>query len=225
MDSTDAAREARTPAQRTQVALAAQQLAAIEQFLTTRRRAEAIAEDGSLSREQRLDHSRRQEVLQRQHEALIARSHEQLRSAGDPMSSLAQRRLVIAHRNGWFAGKVTEVMRSNGVAVVAAVDNGADAIGVAIAEQPDLVLVEDTLAMVPGETVIREVREFCPATVVAAQVAYGDRVAPLLEAGADAVFTRSVPPSDVAQELLERLQRSTGPGVAQGGARESCGQP
>lgn len=90
---------------------------------------------------------------------------------------------------------------------MAQTDNGADAVGLVVAEQPDLVLVEDTLAMLPGLEVIREVRRFSPDTVVVAQAAYGDRVGQLLDAGATTVITRSVPPHDVAQSVL-RLMRA-----------------
>ena len=66
--------------------------------------------------------------------------------------------------------------------------------------------------MVPGEQVVRDVRSYCPDTVVAAQVAYGDRVGALLHAGASAVFTRRVPPLDAARSMLELLAGGlTGP--------------
>lgn len=86
--------------------------------------------------------------------------------------------------------------------VVAGTDNGADAVGLTVAEQPDLVLVEDTLSMLTGVEVIREVRRFSAETVVVAQAAHGDRVGQLLDAGASAVFTRRTPPADVALSLL-----------------------
>ena len=179
-----------------------QQLAAIERFTAARRMAEDAAAAAARSREMRMDTARALEVVRRQHEAVIARSHEQLRRTGDLLRGHAQRRAVLAHRNEWFLGKVSGVLAQRGITVVAAVDNGADVVGLAVAEQPDLVLVEDTLAMVPGEQVVRDVREYCPAAVIGAQVAYGDRIGALLEAGASTVFTRRTPPVDVAEELL-----------------------
>ena len=152
-----------------------------------------------------MDAARRLEVLRREHDALVARAHEQLRSSGSLLHGSAERRVVIAHRSEWFVSKVAAVLEDHGLAVVARLDNGADVVGLAVAEQPDLVLVEDTLAMVPGEQVVREVREFCPGTILAAQVPYADRIGPLLEAGAATVFTRSVPPKDVAAGLLVQL--------------------
>lgn len=142
------------------------------------------------------------EVIRREHQALITRAHEQLRLSGDLLRDRARRRVVLAHRNEWFSQKVAEQLQEQDWVVVAMLSNGADAVGVTVAEQPELLLVEDFLAMVPGEQVVRDVRQFCPQTVVAAQVAHGDRVAALLEAGAATVWTRQVPPREVAQGLM-----------------------
>ena len=54
----------------------------------------------------------------------------------------------------------------------------------AVAEQPDLVLVEDPLPMVSAEHTGRQVRRFAPATVVVCCVPYEDRVPALVQAGA-----------------------------------------
>lgn len=187
----------------TEVDLTARQLDAVAAFHRARHAAEAAAGAASRSREMRMDASRRLEVLLREHEALVARSHQQLLASAGLLRTTARRRAVLAHRNAWFASKVSQALQDHGISIVATLDNGADVVGLAIAEQPDLVLVEDTLAMVPGEQVVRSVREFCPGTLVAAQVAYGDRVGALLEAGATPVFTRQVPPADVAVRLRE----------------------
>ncbi len=74
--------------------------------------------------------------------------------------------------------------------------------GLAIAEQPDLILVEDSLEMVPGEDAVRRSRNFAPSSLVTAQVGNDDRVGQLLDAGATTAFTRHVPPGDVAAALL-----------------------
>jgi hypothetical protein len=199
-DGTDAL----TRRPRSQLDLAAQQLEAIARFNDDRRGAEAAAAAIARSRELRMDVARSLEVLRRKHEAVVGRADEQLRVTGLLLGT-AERRVVLAHRNGWFVDKVAAAMQDQGVLVIACVDNGADAVGIAVAEQPDLLLVEDTLAMVPGEQVVREVRGYCPQTVVAAQVAHGDRVGALLEAGAATVFTRRVPPGEAARALLELL--------------------
>lgn len=146
-----------------------------------------------------MDSARRMEVLRREHQAVVARAHEQLRATGDVLRAGAGAgRVVLAHRSEWFVDRVAAALAGRGLDVVARLDNGADAVGLTLCEQPDLVLVEDALAMVPGEEVVRELVGLCPRTQIVAQCAYGDRVGPLLEAGATAVYTRQIPPADVA---------------------------
>ena len=191
---------------RSELDLAAQQLQAIARFNDARRTAESAAAVVARSREMRMDVARSLEVLRREHDAVVRRAHEQLGLTGSLLRVRQERRVVIAHRNQWFVGKLVHALQEHGVRVVAQVDNGADAVGIAVAEQPDLLVVEDTLAMVPGEQVVREVRSYCPGTLVAAQVAHGDRVGPLLHAGASAVFTRQVAPLDAVDQMLELLR-------------------
>ena len=188
---------------RSELEVAAQQLQAITDFTVAQRLVQDAGAAAAGSREMRMDNARALEVLRREHEALVARAHEQLRASGGLLHATAARRVVLAHRNAWFLDKVSGVLEADGWEVAARVENGADAVGVAVAEQPELLLVEDTLAMVPGEQVVREVRQYCPHTTVAAQVAYGDRVGAMLDAGASEVFTRKVPPVEVAARLLE----------------------
>ena len=196
------------PLRRTDLDLAMLQVAAIERFNDYRREAQAAA-DAASSREARMDANRLRDVLRRQHEALVAHCDEQLATATRPALSLADRRVVIAHRNEWFTGKVAATLTEQGLRVVATTANGADAVGVAVAEQPDLLLVEDALPMTTGVQVVRQVRRFSPQTLVAAQVGYGDGMPALLDAGAAAVFVRSVPPADIAARLLELLDQPT----------------
>ena len=188
---------------RTQVELVAQQVAAIDQFHRARQAAQQAEAAAGRSREMRMDSERRLEVLRRQHDAVIARAAAQLETSGRPLGQSAPPRALLAHRNEWFLDRVSGVLRERGVDVLARLDNGADAIGAAIADQPDLLLVEDTLAMVPGEEVVREVLRYCSGTAVVAQVAYADGMGPMLDAGAVAVHTRRVPPADVAVTMVD----------------------
>lgn len=190
---------------RTELDVTAEQLAAIDGFIEARHTVTEAASAGPMSREERLDLARQQEVMRREHQALIAQTDQQLRSSGVPLQRQAQRRVVIAHRSEWFASKMSEVLEAQGVRVAAWLENGADAVGAVIAEQPDVALVEDALAMLSGEQVIRELRQFCPDTIIVTQVTHGARVGSLLDAGAAAAFTRSVPPGEVAQKILELL--------------------
>lgn len=200
-----------TPAQRsprvarTELALAAQQISAVDSWHRARAKQEAMAA-GSRSREARMDLARRMEVLRRQQEAIIKRSEEQLRASGRLIHNSAPTRAVVVHRNEWFVSKVAEGLRALGIEVVAKLDNGADAVGTVVAEQPDLLLVEDNIPMQPGPDVVRLSKLYAPETVIAAHVAYDDRVAVMIDAGASAAYTRRIPPAEVAQALAGLLQ-------------------
>lgn len=199
--ATPLARRARTPLE-----LASQQLAAIETFHRVRRTVERAEATAARTRELRLDASRRLDVLRRQHAALIARTHEQLRASGDVLGTRPGRSVMLAHRDDWFVERVAAGLAGAGVQVCGRWDNGADAVGAAVADQPDLLLVEDALAMVNGPEVVREVLRYCPTTVVVAQVAYADRVGAMLDAGAAAVWTRRTPPADVVSGMRQLLE-------------------
>jgi ActR/RegA family two-component response regulator len=185
--------------------LAALQLRAIDTWNRARRMAEEAAAAGAKSREMRMDLDRRVEVLRAQHHAIVARTEQSLERSVHVMRRTAPRRAVVAHRNEWFVNKLCGDLTRRGIEVVGRFDNGAEAVGVAVAEQPDLVVVEDRLAMVSGEDVVREVRQYVPTSLIAAQVAYEDRIAVMLEAGADTAYARRVPPADVSLDLVRLL--------------------
>ena len=163
--------------------------------------AQESAPGQALSREMRLDLDRRMDVVRRQHEAMVARINEQLAVGLRLARSASGPRAVLVHRNEWYRDKVLEGLRAGGVDVVAVLDNGADAVGVTVAEQPDLLFVEDKLPMIGGPEVISQVSLFAPNTLTAAQVAHEGAVAEALDAGAVAAFARRVPPAEVAREL------------------------
>ncbi|MDX6267549.1 MAG: hypothetical protein QOD70_2289 [Frankiales bacterium] len=178
------------------------QLVAVEAFPRDRVKAQRALEVTARTRETRMDVVRRLDVLRREQEMLVARAHQQLGETGDLLRAPSGRRAVIAHRNAWFASKLAELLAQADVQLLERVDNGADAVGLVVAEQPDLLFVEDSLLMVTGDEVILEARRFCPGTRIGARVEYDERVGVLLEAGADMVATRQVPPLRVAQQLL-----------------------
>ncbi len=113
--------------------------------------------------------------------------------------------MVVAHRNAWFTGRLADALIGAGLEVVARLDNGAHAVGVAVAEPPDLLLVEDALPMLTGAAVVREVTACAPSVLIAAQVAHEDGIAAMLDAGAAAVWSRRVPPVDLAAGPLALL--------------------
>ncbi|MCW2715965.1 MAG: hypothetical protein JWN88_3012 [Frankiales bacterium] len=186
---------------RPQVRVVRDQLVAIDRWNHDRRSSSLASATPAQSREARLDQARRLDVVRRQHEALVARTAQHLGESANPLWSTAARRAVLVHRNEWFRGRIAAALADRGVDVVTQLDNGAEAVGCAVAEQPDLILVEDSLSMLTGTEVLRAVRDYAPATLCAAQASSRDRIAELEQAGADLVFTRQTAPLDVAVEL------------------------
>lgn len=188
----------------TQAELTELQLQALDAWNRARRAAESAVETTALTREMRLDLSRRVEARRREHQAVLACAAEQLRSSGSLLVRVDPR-VVIAHRNPWLREKVAARLTAAGVVVVGIYEDGADAVGAVVVEQPELVLVEDRLPTLSGIEVIRRVRSFSPRTVIGAQVLEGDSVQVLVDAGAQAVFTRRVPPADIADMMVDCL--------------------
>ena len=188
---------------RSDLDLARRQLDAIDRWHAARRSAQSAAQLTAASREARMDLARRMDVLRAEHRALVARTEAQLRSSAELLRRPAPGRAIVVHRNSWFTDKVCAELETRHVQVVARLTNGAEAVGAVVAEQPDLLLVEDTLPMLTGEDVVREVRAFAPHTRIGAHVAYDNHVAAMLEAGADCAYTRRVPPAEVAQGLAD----------------------
>ena len=191
---------------RSQLELMTAQLAAIDAWNRAHRAAEDAAVSVSMTREMRLDLSRRLEARRREQEALLARTDHQLRSSGGVLAGGLATRAVLAHRNGWLRDAVATRLVQQGVEVVGVFEDGAETAGTAVVEQPDLVLVEDRLPTLSGLEVVRRVREYVPQAVVGAQVLDGDGIRAFVEAGAQAVFTRRIPPADIADQLVDCLR-------------------
>lgn len=190
---------------RTQLDLLKAQLAAVDAWNLARRAAEAEVDAGVLTRELRLDLSRRMEARRREHAALVARAEQHLRESGGALSAAARRRAVLAHRNAWLRDSVATRLVDLGVDVVGAFEDGADAAGTVVIEQPDLVLVEDRLPTVSGLELVQRIRAFSPSTVIGVQCLDEGVVPGFVRAGAEPVFTRRVPPADMAEHLVGRL--------------------
>ena len=205
-DTVDAAAEPRSD-----LDLFRQQLTAIECWHEARRATQQTAQRSTASREARMDLARRLDVIRAEHRAIVARTDAQLRSSAELLQRTTPRRAIVVHRNSWFTDKVVADLGLRHIEVVATMTNGAEAVGAVVAEQPDLLLVEDSLPMMSGEDVVREVRTFAPLTRIGAQVAYDDRIAAMLEAGAHSAYTRRVPPADVAAALAGLLPDRQGP--------------
>lgn len=177
------------------------QVQAIDAWVAGRRERERALQAGRWSRDERMDVARELEVLRLTHEAIKDRC-----CARDLDHEIAPMRLpgltaVIAHRHAWFADKLTLLLGTHGVAVVVCTDNGAQALGAVVAEQPDFLLVGDRLAMMPGRALLVEARRYAPGTVLAAQAGDPDQ-ADGLQCAADAVFLRHHPPAAVSEALV-----------------------
>ena len=185
--------------------LLAQQLEALSRWHEHRRATEEVIDLRGLNRDVRLDWERRQMVRSRQYDALMAHAQVQL-SRPLPVRSRPCPRAVLVDRRDWVRGKVAVELARRGVEVVAQLGDGAAGVGVAVLEQPDLLLVEEALPSMSGSEVLRAVREFCAGTTCAAQVESERHGPGLLEAGAARVFLRRTsPPAQLATGLVELL--------------------
>lgn len=187
--------------------LLGRQLAALDAWNDKRRLRERALVAHSTSREERLVAHRRVAVLERAHEAVLAWADAALN--GDParISRHAALRAVIAHRHPWLADKLSTALAARGVLVVACSDNGAEALGIVVAEQPELLLAGDVLAMMSCAELLAETRRYAPDTARAAHVADSGGVGAALDAGAQSVFVRQMPPDDVAAGLMLLLRQ------------------
>ena len=190
---------------RTQLELLKAQVAAVDAWNVARRVAEGELGSSTLTREMRLDLSRRTEARRREHAALVARAEQHLRDSGGALSAAAPRRAVLAHRHAWLRDSVATRLGERGVDVVGAFEDGADAAGTVVVEQPDVVLVEDRLPTVSGLELVQRIRTFSPSTVIGVQCLDEGGVPGFVRAGAEPVFTRRIPPADIAEHLVGRL--------------------
>lgn len=200
-----------TSRKHTELELAAMQLRAIDVWHKARAAAETAAAASARSRELRMDLDRRLEVMRAQHAAIVERTQTSLANSVHVLRETAPLRAVVGHRNEWFADRLCDDLARRGVLVVGRTSNGADVVGVAVAEQPDLVVVEDRLAMVPGVDVVREVRGYAPSALIAAQVESEARIGAMLQAGADAAYARRVPPLDLSADVVRLLTEGLQP--------------
>jgi hypothetical protein len=186
--------------------LAARQLRAIAAFHHARAIAAWAAAAGQRSRAAREQDARQLEVLRRKHEAVIGRAHEQLRSSGVRQPGRALPRRVVVADPGADEGLVGGLER-HGMRVVARVSNGADAVGIALVEQPDAVVVREPLDMVAAEDVVRDVRRYSPRTGIVALAGTRERARACTEAGATVVLDGDVPTSDLVGHLLHVVEQ------------------
>ena len=189
------------PTSHAAAAVLLRQVKALDHWNIARHQRERLLAAASGSREEQLDVVRRLQVLRHAHGAVLARTGEFLVDAAAPMAASRAPRAIIAHRQEWLVNKLSQSLGAQGVRVVAVTANGAEALGLTVAEQPELLFCGDTLAMMTPAELVAEAALFSPQTVLAAQVAHGALVGELLDAGAHSVVTRQIPPDDVAGTL------------------------
>lgn len=157
------------------------------------------------SREQRMDATRAGDVAACVHAALVERTGLGLTGAGQPLCWPSPPRAVLAVRHEWFRDMMSAALVKRGIEVVAQPDNGAEALGIVIAEQPDLLLTQDKMAMLSGLELVQLVRQCAPATLSVGQVSYADEIGPMIDAGAVTACTRRMTPNDVADSMVALL--------------------
>ena len=178
------------------------QIQNVDAWMAARREREQALSAPGLTRDQRLDGTREIEVLRRTHDAIQKRCE---RGLADQVALMRPPGLtaVIAHRHPWFVDRVVLFLGGYGVTVLECTDNGADALGAVIAEQPDVLLAGDRLAMMSGHALLTQARLYAANTLLAGQAADQDQA--IHEAVADAVFLRRHPPEDIADTLVAML--------------------
>lgn len=169
---------------------------------------------GGMSREAQFDHARRVEALNCVTDAIREHGGGAVAAAGEGCPP----RVVIAHRLGWFADRLAAGLNERGLTVVSKHDDGAEALGVCIAEQPDLLVLQDVMVRVPAEAVLTEVRRFAARTAVAVQVEVPERAQALRNAGARAPFPRTLAPAAVASCLADLLAAARFSSSGEGGS-------
>lgn len=158
------------------------------------------------SRNQLVESRIRLAAIKKAQEALVARAAQQVQQSNAILEASAPVRVVVAYRKAWAGQKVSEALISKGAHVLALLDDGAELVGTAIAEQPDLIITEGLLPTVTGIDAVSQILEFSPRAFVAVQVETTDQAPVFLEAGARAVFSRLIPPPAVADRVWEALR-------------------
>jgi CheY-like chemotaxis protein len=195
--------QARLPA-RTPLELLQDQLDAVTAWQSAARRLELlqlVREDSGAPSGDLPEHMR---GLRRANAALLARADAAVAQTLDVLSTRRARALV-AHRQEWMRDKIASGLTALGVRVLEVVDDGADALGIAVAEQPELVVVEDQLPTISTADLVRSLRKYSPRTLVTAQVQSDRDVGRMLDAGASAVFSRRVPPAMLCEQVTAYL--------------------
>jgi hypothetical protein len=193
---------------RTPVQLLQDQLDAMTAWQSAVRRLECAQLTLEEAAQPRGDARERLVGLRRANAALLTRADDSITQTLDLLST-RRPRAVVAHGQDWMRDKIASGLTARGVRVLAAVDDGADALGIAVAEQPELVVVEDTLPTICAADLVEALREYAPRALVTAQVRSEREVGEMLDAGASAVFSRRVPPDLLCEQVTVYLNAAS----------------
>jgi len=161
---------------------------------------------GRVRLEMRLDLAGELAARRATHAAVLARAELQLGQTGDFMWADSSCRAVLAHRDVWWRERVADCLTTLGVQVIAQAGDGVDAVGALVVEQPDLVVVQDLLPLLPGlQVVVRQARRYAPTSLIAAHLLDSRQAQSFLTAGADVAFSRLDRPGEVAEQLVALL--------------------
>ena len=175
------------------------QVLAIDGWNTARRERQRLLQAGPASRAAKEAAARQADMLRRTQQAIESHAARELARALGPLL-LPTATAVVAHRHPWYADEVARLLKERGVTVVGCTDNGADALGVIVAEQPDIVLIGDRLAMMTGEVLLQEARVVAPCSRQVIQTS-SEQAAERLREQVASVFFGNRPASQVADTL------------------------
>ncbi|HWG95177.1 MAG TPA: hypothetical protein VNU66_13240 [Mycobacteriales bacterium] len=143
-------------------------------------------------------------LTERHVDALLWRTDEGLRQAGASLLQSGPTALV-TDRSPSRAAEMASLLEARSVEVVGRTPSGPEAVGWAVAEQPDLIVADDSLGADAVVDVVRQLRALCPHALVAVRVSRPEAALRVLEAGAHAVHVRRLAADLVARELTELL--------------------
>lgn len=103
----------------------------------------------------------------------------------------------------WMRTALRGSLERAGYGPVEVVEDGATALGAVVAQQPDVVLVQQQLPWLDGLEVARQLKLYAPDTLVVVQLDQQHAEKEARSAGAVLVLTRTERPQDVVAKLLQ----------------------
>lgn len=183
----------------------AQAREAVRAFLDDRSAPIQVEPGHGAAREARNELERREAIRDREIQAAQARLREREGGTDVAADLLGEQRprAVIVHRMAWIRDSLCQQLVRAGVDVVALHEDGAAGLGCVVAEQPDLLVVQQQLPWRSGADVLADTRRFSPGTRIAVHLDQAGAEASLREAGAHLTFSRSTQPAEMAVRLVQ----------------------